>query len=145
MILPHKETCLVVCPQCRGCAIFQRKGKYKGFRQVYRRAYINTDGKITCRRCGLSEQWKQLTLPDQIYLKDTRINPPLFAFDAEHLKILTEFLSSEDRRTESFPADYIPGLNNLSKNFLLEQNRPDVLRALATMNDLLRQCGEGVA
>ena len=107
------------------------------------RGYVDVNGVASCRRCGYSAQLEQIIIPDNLFLKDTRVSPTLFAFDGEHLQVLTEFFSAAEQKAENYPKEYFSGLNKMSKELLRKQNRDSVLRALKKMKEMLEQSGEG--
>ncbi len=143
MNLPHKDKCLIACPRCDECAVFQRSGYPKSLVQANGRGYVDVSGIASCRHCGYSAQLEQIIIPDSLFLKDTRVRPTLFAFDGEHLQILADFFSSTERKAENYPKEYYSGLNKMGKNLLREHSRDSVLRALKKMQDMLERCGEG--
>jgi len=143
MNLPHKDKCLIDCPRCSECAVFHRSGHPKSLMQMNGRGYVDVNGVASCRHCGYSAQLEQIIIPDNLFLKDTRVSPNLFAFDGEHLQVLTEFFSAVEQKAENYPKAYFSGLNKMSKELLRKQNRDSVLRALKKMKEMVEQCGEG--
>ena len=130
---------LVVCPQCRECALLVR----------FERESVNWGNRLVCHHCGHSRDWRvrrrdRVVFPGSgphlVYGLETWLQvrcwgEVLWAFNREHLEFLRSFVSSDLRKRPRVP-------NHGWANRSLESRLPRWIKAAKNREIVLRKLDE---